>query len=127
MSEIKSYRDLMVWQKSKALVKSIYALSKDFPKEEAYGLTSQIRRSAISVPSNIAEGYGRRSTSDFIRFLRMASGSLYELQTQVEIALDLEYVKKETCQRVFADANEVEKMLSSFIRKLEIKRKSADK
>ena len=100
-------------------MKNVYALSKDFPKEETYGLTSQIRRCAVSVPSNIAEGYGRRSTSDLIRFLRMASGSLYELQTQIEIAFDLEYINEETCQEAIADANEIERMLSSLIRKTE--------
>jgi len=122
MSNIRTFRDLLVWQKSKTMVKDVYALSKDFPKEEVYGLTSQMRRCAVSVPSNIAEGYGRRSTLDFIRFLRMASGSLYELQTQIEIACDLEFINKEACQRVLVDANEVEKMLSSFIRKMEGKR-----
>ena len=123
MSNIRTFRDLLVWQKSKALVKNVYTLSKDFPKEETYGLTSQIRRCAVSVPSNIAEGYGRRSTSDFIRFLRMASGSLYELQTQIEIACDLEYINEETCQEAIADANEIERMLSSLIRKKEEKGK----
>ncbi len=119
MSNIRTFRDLLVWQKSKALVKNIYALSKSFPKEDTYGLTSQIRRCAVSVPSNIAEGYGRRSDSDFLRFLRIACGSLYELETQVEIALDLGYVDGEAYEGALADANEVEKMLNSFISKLE--------
>ena len=87
MSEIKSFRDLMVWQKSMQLVTDLYRLTSDFPKTESYGLTSQLRRAAVSVPSNIAEGYGRHSTSDYIRFLQIAIGSLYELQTQVEIGV----------------------------------------
>ena len=83
---IKSYRDLFVWQKAMELVTAVYAIPKVFPKEEQYGLTAQIRRSAVSVPSNIAEGYGRNSTLDYTRFLQIARGSLYELQTQLEIA-----------------------------------------
>ena len=71
---MKTYRDLVVWQKSMALVTEVYEISKKFPKEELYGLTSQIRRCAISLPSNIAEGYGRSSTNDYIHFLRIASG-----------------------------------------------------
>jgi len=79
---IKSYRDLFVWQKAMELVTAVYTITKDFPKEELYGLTAQIRRSAVSVPSNIAEGYGRKSTLEYIRLLQIACGSLYELQTQ---------------------------------------------
>ena len=78
---IKSYRDLVVWQKAMELVTDVYELTKSFPKEELYGLTSQIRRSAVSVPSNIAEGYGRNSTQDYIRFLQIACGLLYKTQT----------------------------------------------
>ena len=123
MSDIRTFRDLLVWQKSKALVKNIYALSKGFPKEENYGLTSQMRRCAVSVPSNIAEGYGRRSNLDFLRFLRIACGSLYELETQVEIAMDLAYLDGRSYETAIADTNEIERMLSSFIRKLEENKK----
>jgi len=76
---MKTYRDLLVWQKAMTLVTEVYRKTKTFPREEVYGLTSQVRRSAVSIPSNIAEGYGRNSTSDYIRFLQIASGSLYEL------------------------------------------------
>jgi len=86
MSNIKSYRDLIVWQKSVDLVKNIYLCTQTFPKEEQYGLTNQMRRCAVSIPSNIAEGYGRNSTGDYKRFLHISLGSLYELQTQVEIS-----------------------------------------
>ena len=75
-----------MWQKPMVLVTEVYKISKEFPNDETYGLTSQIRRCAVSIPSNIAEGYGRNSTNDYIHFLRIATGSLYELQTQMEIA-----------------------------------------
>ena len=78
--EIKSYRDLLVWQKAYDLAIKTYKITKAFPKEVIYGLVSQIRRSAVSVPSNIAEGYGRRRTGEYERFLSIAMGSLYELQ-----------------------------------------------
>ncbi len=80
-SQIRSYRDLRVWQAAMELVTEVYQISKAFPRDELYALTSQLRRCAVSIPSNVAEGYGRNSTSDYVRFLRMAMGSLYELQT----------------------------------------------
>ena len=92
---MKSYRDLIVWQKSMKLVTQIYLITKRFPKEELYGLTPQIRRSCVSIPSNIAEGYGRNSTNDYVRFLQIASVSLYELQTELEIFLNLVYLSKQ--------------------------------
>jgi four helix bundle protein len=116
--QIKTYRDLLVWQKSMALVTEVYKLSKLFPDEEDYGLTSQMRRCAVSIPSNIAEGYGRNSTSDYVRFLRVASGSLYELQTQAEIALNLRYLKKSDFDKLYESSREIERMLSSLVRKL---------
>ncbi len=84
------------------LVTEVYEISKKFPKDELYGLTSQIRRCAISLPSNIAEGYGRNSTNDYIHFLRIASGSLYELQTQMEISLNLLFHSVPLCLCPFA-------------------------
>jgi four helix bundle protein len=113
-----TFRDLKVWQKSKEMVKPVYVLSAKFPAQERYGLTNQLRRCAVSIPSNIAEGYGRRSDVDFMRFLRIACGSLYELETQLEIAIDLGYASKSDCNSIFAGVNEIEKMLSVFIRKL---------
>lgn len=109
---VRSYRDLMVWEKAMILV------TKSFSKEELYGLVSQIRKSAVSIPSNIAEGYGRNSTNDYIRFLQIASGSLYELQTQIEISLNLGYLSKEKFEKVYEQSREIERMLSSLIRKL---------
>ena len=84
---MQTYRDLIVWQKSMSLVIMLYAETKGFPKEEIFGLTSQIQSSVVSIPSNIAEGYGRNSTGDYVRFLQIASGSLYEFQTQLEISI----------------------------------------
>jgi four helix bundle protein len=116
---MKTYRDLFVWQKAMAFVTEIYRKTKAFPREEVYGLTSQIRRCAVSIPSNIAEGYGRNSTSDYIRFLQIASGSLYELQTQVEISANLEYLSKSEVEQLYSLSREIERMLSSLIRKLD--------
>lgn len=118
MAQVKTYRDLIVWQKSMALVTEIYRLTRAFPREEIYGLTSQIRRSAVSIPSNICEGYARNSDGDFARFLRIACGSLYELQTQVEIAGNLQYLPDKELQNVSGQALEIEKMLSSLIGKI---------
>ncbi|MEA2038500.1 MAG: four helix bundle protein [Thermodesulfobacteriota bacterium] len=115
---VKTYRDLVVWQKSMVLVTEVYEISKEFPKDELYGLTSQIRRCAISLPSNIAEGYGRNSTNDYIHFLRIASGSLYELQTQMEISLNLQYIDRREFESLYELSREIERMLSSLIRKL---------
>jgi four helix bundle protein len=116
--QIKTYRDLLTWQKSMALVTEIYRLSKSFPKDETYGLTSQMRRCAVSVPSNIAEGYGRNSISDYIRFLYIAIASLYELQTRIEIALNLQYLSKTGFDKLYESSREIERMLSSLTRKL---------
>jgi four helix bundle protein len=118
MTPIKSYRDLIVWQKGMALVKDIYLTSQAFPKEELYGLTSQIRKCAVSIPSNIAEGYGRNSTGDYKRFLQIANGSLYELQTQIQIALDLNYISQESFNKIFNLSIEIDKILYTIIQKL---------
>ncbi|MCT4588624.1 MAG: four helix bundle protein [Carboxylicivirga sp.] len=115
---MKTYRDLIVWQKGMDLVEQVYEVSKHFPAEELYCLTQQIRRCVISVPSNIAEGYGRNHTKDYIRFLQIASGSLYELQTQLEIALRLHYISELLYTPVNNLSIEVEKMLASLINKL---------
>jgi four helix bundle protein len=115
---MKTFRDLIVWQKSMALVTEIYKLSKGFPKDEAYGLTSQLRRCAISIPSNIAEGYGRNSTNEYLHFLRIATGSLYELQTQIEISMNLNYLKRSNFDELYESSREIERMLSSLIGKL---------
>lgn len=118
---VRSYRDLLVWQKAMQLVTDVYVLTKSFPKEELYGLTQQIRRCAVSVPSNIAEGGSKRSTRDYVRFLNIAYGSLSELETQLLIALNLGYSEAEKIQTLLEYASEIGKMLNALINKLEEK------
>ena len=109
-----SYRDLIVWQKSIILVKQIYALTKSFPDEEKFGLISQMRRASVSIPSNIAEGQGRRTTKDYIRFISNAEGSLAELDTQLIISIELSYCTKEQTRDMFLLMSELRKMLNSL-------------
>lgn len=118
MTLIKTYRDLIVWQKAMKLVTDIYTATKSFPPDELYALTNQVRRSAVSIPSNIAEGYGRNATGEYKRFLQIAVGSLFELQTQIEIAVNLEYLAAEQFNSLFAAAKEIELMLIALIRKI---------
>ena len=108
----------MVWQKAMDLVTEVYRVTAQFPREELYGLTSQIRRSAISVPSNIAEGYGRKSTNDYLRFLQISIGSLYELQTQLIIAQNLTFVPEAGFEAIYESSREIERMVSSLISKV---------
>lgn len=114
-----SYRDLIVWEKSMTLVTLIYKIVTNFPDDEKFGLTMQIKRSAISISSNIAEGYGRNYRKDYSRFLQIARGSLFENQTQLEIAVNLSFIKEENLKEVKELSVEVEKMLNSLINKLE--------
>ena len=118
---LKNYRELKVWQKSYSLCLDIYRLTRVFPKEERYGLTSQIRRSAVSVPSNIAEGYGRKTTADYIRLLYIAYGSVCELETQILLSGDLNYIKVEKLEEIKGNISEVERMLKALITSLENK------
>lgn len=94
-----------------------YQLTQKFPKEETFGLTAQIRRSLISIPSNIAEGYGRKSNKEFTRFLNIAVGSLFEYQTQIEIAKNIDYIKPEEFDYLYDKTRELEAMMSSLIKK----------
>lgn len=94
-----TFRDLKVWAKAMQLVTKVYNISKGFPNEEVYRLTSQIKRSAISIPSNIAEGYGRNGKKDYLKFLNMSISSLFELQTQIEIAFNLSFIDKKNLNR----------------------------
>ncbi len=118
---LKNYKSLKVWQKSYALCIRIYQATRKFPKEEIYGLTSQVRRSAVSIPSNIAEGYGRKTTADYIRFLYIAYGSLCELETPILLAGDLKYVESGNMEGLKTDLSEIERMLKALIRSLEAK------
>ena len=100
------------------LVTDIYQLTRNFPQAEMFGLTSQVRRASISIPSNIAEGYGRSSSADYKRFLHMALGSLYELQTQIEIAKRLNYLTENAFVEIDSMSIELDKMLYSLIKKI---------
>ena len=118
---LKSYRELKVWEKSYDLCVKIYRRTKGFPSEERYVLTSQIRRSALSIPSNIAEGYGRKTKADYIRILYIAYGSVCELDTQILLAGDLNYLQTNVRNEFNQDISEVEIMLKALIRSLEKK------
>ena len=113
-----NFRNLLIWQKSMVLVTKVYTVTNNFPKEEVLGLTSQIKRSAISIPSNIAEGLGRESNKEFLRFLNISIGSLFELQTQLEIAKNIIYLDEETFNNLYEDTRELERMIVSFTNKI---------
>jgi four helix bundle protein len=110
-----SFRDLTVWQKSMQLTVAIYQLTQDFPREEIYGLTSQIRRAAVSLPSNIAEGYGRLNTAEFRQFLGLARASNFELQTQLEMARSLHFGNPSLIDEAEGLSHEVGKMIYSIL------------
>ena len=120
-SKMKSYRDLIVWQKSMNLVTQVYQAIRSFPKEEMFGLANQIRRCSVSIPSNMAEGYGRQASGDYIRHLQISRGSLFELQTQLEICLNIQYLSKGEYDNLCELCNEIERMLNSLIKKLKEK------
>lgn len=115
---VKSYKDLKIWQRSMDMIELIYRITEDFPSKESFGLVSQMRRAAVSVPSNIAEGYGRQSTGSYSQFLSVARGSLFELETQVEICIRLKYIHKTESEKLVAEIVEISKMISSLISKL---------
>jgi four helix bundle protein len=108
------YEDLIAWQKAKAFAGDIYRVTETFPKTEVYGLTSQLRRAAVSVPSNIVEGQGRLTKGEFCHFLGLARGSLLELETQLAIALDLDYFPVSKFRELRAKSEEVRKILNGL-------------
>jgi four helix bundle protein len=112
---VQSFRDLIVWQRAIQLSVVIYRLTKEFPREEVYGLTSQIRRAAVSIPSNIAEGHGRLTTGEYRQFLGVARGSNFELQTQLEIARALGFGDSKQLDEAEGLSFEVGKMISAII------------
>ena len=116
--KIQSYKDLIVWQRAMQLVKETYSVTRKFPKEELYGLTNQLRRAAVSVPSNIAEGQARQGTAEFRNFLSIARGSLAEVETQLLIARDLNYLSESEMTEILSTHTEVGKMLNGLINKL---------
>ena len=118
MSTIKSFEELPVWKDARKFANKIYNLTKKFPKEENYGLASQITRAAVSIGSNIAEGFDRYSKKDFIKFLVIARGSISEVQNGLYIALDLKYINQNDFQETYASAKELGKQINGFIKYL---------
>jgi four helix bundle protein len=118
MARPKSYRELIAWQKAMVLARSAYKATENLPGREAFGLSDQIRRAAVSVPSNIAEGHGRLSDLQFRQFLGTARGSLCELQTQVELATDLGYLKSEAGRELLGQATEVARIINGLLKSL---------
>jgi len=115
-SKITSFKDLLIWQKAITVVKETYLFTKSLPEDERFGLTSQMRRSAVSIASNIAEGWGRNSTKSYIQFLRIARGSLMELETQLIICKELSYIENENYNTINDLIVEESKMLNALIK-----------
>jgi four helix bundle protein len=115
----RNYRDLVAWQRAMDLVEAVYAVTREFPGDERFALTSQLRRAAVSIPSNIAEGEGRRSRNEFGHFLAVAYGSLREVETQLLIAIRLNYVSEEKCQPAFDLTDEIGRIISGLSRSLD--------
>lgn len=119
MSDEKNYKNLDVWKQSRELVSLIYTVVSNFPEEEKFGLTSQLKRAAISIPSNIAEGIGRNSKKETKQFCHIAKGSLYEVETQIFLAIDLQFISEKESARVFEQITTVRKLVIGFIKYLE--------
>jgi len=115
---MKDFRQLKVWEKSHQLALAVYKVTKSFPKEELYGLTTQIRRASMSIPTNIAKGCGRNTDADFARFLQIAMGSASETEYQLILAYDLEFLSKESYDELHSNVEEVKRMLASFLKTL---------
>ena len=120
------YRDLIVWQKARAFATEIYRATEDFPKAEIYGLTSQLRRAAVSVPSNIAEGQGRLTRGEFCHFLGQARGSLLEVETQLSIALDLRLLDDCEFRKLEGLSSEVQRLLNGLIESMRLRKTGSD-
>ncbi|MDA0244660.1 MAG: four helix bundle protein [Chloroflexi bacterium] len=112
---MQDFRDLQVWQKAHLLVLDIYVLCQQLPDAERYGLTSQLRRAAVSIPANIAEGRGRHTDKDFAHFLQIALGSAFEVEYYIQLAFDLNYIEAQTHQTLTEAVNEVKKLLIRFL------------
>ena len=125
MSGINSYRDLEVWKLSMQLAKDTYSITRDFPKEELYGLTSQIRRASVSVPANIAEGNGRENSGDYARFLQIAQGSLKEVETLLLLSCEVGIATQAQIEPQLDLADRIGRMLRSLIRAIQSKKKSS--
>lgn len=116
---VTSYRDLQVWQEGMDLARVVFKITRDFPKNEVYGLTSQMMRCAVSIPSDIAEGHSRESSKEFLRHLSIAQGSLSELETQLLLAADFAYLPKEMYEEVFVQTNRLGRMLRGLQKSLQ--------
>jgi len=116
---VQSYRELIAWQKAMDFVAAVYRVTRSFPKEELYGVTSQLRRAAVSIPSNIAEGQGRQTTGEFRQFLGHARGSLLETETQILLSERLEYLDHKTTEDLLRQAAEVGRILNGLMASLQ--------
>jgi four helix bundle protein len=116
--KVKNYQELIAWQRAMDLVEQVYSATQCFPREEVYALTNQLRRASVSIPSNIAEGQGRRTTADFCRHLSIAYGSLREVETQLLIAQRLNYLSSTTVQPLLQTSGEVGRLLNGLMRSL---------
>lgn len=117
-SKIKKFSDMIVWQKGHILVIEIYRITKKFPNDERFGLTNQLRRASVSFTSNLAEGFGRFTNNDKAHFYSMALGSLFEIENQLIISKDLDYLSKEECQNLLFKSLELNKMCTVLIKKI---------
>ena len=116
---VRSYRELIAWQNAMDFVAEVYQVTRSFPKDEQYGITSQLRRAAVSVPSNIAEGQGRQTTGEFRQFLGQARGSLLETETQILLSERLKYLEPEAANSLLEHASEVGRVLNGLLTSLE--------
>ncbi len=124
MTSFNDYRDLEVWRKAMQVVKDVYLLTKEFPQSELYGLTSQMRRAAVSIPANIAEGWGRRYTAEFIQFIRQANGSRTELETLLILSSEIDLCSPEAAQAILDELQVTGKQLNNLERSLQRKKNS---
>lgn len=115
---MRNFKDLKIWNKSRVLVKNVYDLTTELPVEERFGLTAQIRRAVISIISNIAEGCGKESEKEFLRFLEIAYSSAFELETQIIVAEDLNFINREKAEMVLESIKEIQKMIYAFSKSL---------
>ena len=120
MNKINDYKDLLVWQKAMSLVVEVYSITKLLPKEETFGLSDQMRRAAVSIPSNIAEGYGRQTPKSYAQFLTIARGSAYELETQLLLCQKIHHFASATINTLVSAISEITRMLTSIINKLHL-------
>ncbi|MCL6097132.1 MAG: four helix bundle protein [Bacteroidetes bacterium] len=116
-----NFKELKIWKKSRQITKEIYELTESFPSEERFGLISQMRRAAVSVVSNIAEGSGKESKKEFIRYLETSYSSAFEVETQLILAIDLHFISNEKAEHALTEITELQKMTYSFIKQLRIR------